>query len=225
MSVDPRLQQIAAAYKATRERTLATWEKSPDAGAEAPPPYHLTNRAYAIGSLFTPTAALEPLISRVFDAEGISVVPRDSLHYTFLALTPHQWDDDDQMPDPSFLAAVTRSHLLNLRFEISDLRLLPLPNALLLAGLPSVEMLDARDRLIGDLMKFTTTATWLKERYGPAFPPLFWHTTLARSRTTLLPPTLRSLCREFAAENFGYLSMPFPRLHAVNFDWTLRREI
>ena len=225
MSVDPRLEQIAAAYEATRQRTLAVWEKSPDAGAEAPPPYHPTQRAYAIGSLFTPPAALEPVISRVLDAEGVTAVPREALHYTFLALTPHQWDDFDAMPDPNFLAAGTRLRLHDLRFEISNLKLLPLPNTLLLAGFPSIEMLDARERLLGDLMKNGITAAWLHERYGAAFPPLFWHTTLARSTTTLLPPALQFLYHELAAVNFGRLSMAAPRLHAVNFDWTLRRDV
>ena len=225
MSDDPRLKQIAAAYHATRQRTLAVWQQSPGLGELAPPPYHPTHRAYAIGSLFTPTPALEPIISRVATVEGVDGVARENLHYTFLALTPHQWDDFDAMSDPQFFAGAMRWHLSAVAFEITDLRLLPLPNVLLLAGLPSIEMLDARDRLIAELLENATTATWLRERYGNAFPPLFWHTTLARSRTALLPPPLRSLFNEFADTSFGTLAMPPPRLHAMNFDWTLRRRI
>jgi len=43
---------------------------SRDFGEPAPPPYLPTHRAYAIGSLFSPTPAIEPIISRVAAATG-----------------------------------------------------------------------------------------------------------------------------------------------------------
>jgi hypothetical protein len=226
---DSRIEAIRANYRKAREKTLTLWAGAEDPGEETPLPYHPTKLAYTLGTLFTPPAALRPVIDELREAatgdERISVVGDANLHFTFLALTPHGWDSAAEMPPREAITVAVVKHLRDVEFRLSQLQLLPMANVLLLAGVPSIATLDARDRLIADLMRDEPIVALLKERYGPNFPPIFWHTTLARSRTMLSPTSIRQIYRKHDEMRFGDMTLPHPRFYAASFDWAIRHEL
>ncbi len=217
-------QDIRDGYRQTTDRTLRAWSDNPNAGGEKQLGYHPTKLAYSIGTLFSPPSELDPAINEFEQlAAGdkrVSIVPRSSLHFTFLALTPQKWETLESM----LVLDPVLGNLCNLTFELEDLQLLPMPNALLLAGIPTQQTLDSRIELIERLIP-TPAADWLKERYGENFPPLFWHTTLARSRTEFAPPEMRQSYFRYRELRLDKVSLPAPRLWAINFDWTIRNRI
>lgn len=228
------ISTIANAYTAVRTRTEAQWAKSPNAGQEIPRPYHPTRLAYTLGSLFEPPTSLIPLLNQLQDVADreqlVTLVPRPSLHFTFLALTPHAWDSICEMPEVDFVLRAIEHHLHEVPnggslFELTSLRLLPTANALLLAGLPSERTLTVRNALIRDLVKDPEVEKNLKIRYGATFPPVFWHTTLVRSQTTFCPQSLRDLYERYHAIDFGTIHLSLPTLNVANFDWSQRQLV
>lgn len=188
---------------------------------------------YTIGSLFTPSPALVGIIERLERVAAsdptVSLVPRSSLHFTFLALTPHTWDNLQEMPSPQGYANVVARHLGGVAAEspflLTDLRLLPLSNALPLAGIPTADTFNTGVRLISDLVHHADMEKQLRARSGAMFPPLFWRTTLRRARTALCPRAIRNIFAEHRERRFGSLRLDTPRLMAVDFDWSRREAV
>ena len=114
-------------------------------------------------------------------------------------------------------AARTRDIL----FKLGRLRLVVIPGALLLAGIPDLASATARAGLAADLM----AADWaphITERYrGYPFPPMIWHTTLVRSRRQRATPGMRALFAEYRYSALDDLTLGPPWLVAANYNWTM----
>ncbi len=147
--------------------------------------------------------------------------------YAFLAL---HWDLYEGWPaTPKQLRQILPildKHVGSLDFTVRDLRLVPLKNALLLAGIPDAASAAARQALVGDLLA-SPWRRFLEDRYaGYPLPPRMWHTTLARYRGQFASPPMRNVYFQNAALLIPELSMGRPRLVLSSETWSrcLERE-
>ncbi len=205
--------------------TLSAWERAPGVGDRVPFPYDTDLLAFATGQKFQPIGSLLRLHDELLEAAesdpALLVVRQDCIHFTFLALSPHAYSGPANYPDRLLLLKrICREHLEGLDVAISSLRLVPLPNALLLAGIPDEKSLGRRSRFAAALLE-SEWADLIRARYGVhPIPPIIWHTTLARCRNELLPQAVRSLFFQYRDRSFEDIGLGQPILAAVAYDWS-----
>ncbi|XZV66054.1 hypothetical protein M1D79_10630 [Enterobacter sp. SA24] len=111
-----------------------------------------------------------------------------------------------------------------LTVTISDLRLVALPDQLLLAGTPDAVSL-ARRQHFADALLASPWKSALTQRYGNTpLPPPFWHSTLVRYEAARLPVRFRKYFEDQRASRFGGVSAPLT-LALVNYNWSKKRVI
>lgn len=206
-------------------RGLDAWARVPNAGDRIAADPLRTRLGVTSGRLFTPTGALADLHAALLALAAkdtdVDVVPANSLHFTFLALAWDHYASAADVPNTSQLKPLFAAHTRQIPFTLGRLRLVAIPGALLLAGIPDAASAAARAGLAADLM----AADWaphIAERYrGYPFPPRIWHTTLARSRRRLATPGMRALFADFQNSAFDDLALGPPILAAANYNWTL----
>lgn len=168
------------------------------------------------------------LLEELSSEQDISLTK--TLHFTFLAITTNRYVDsrafrqehgESLKPLLSTFSSLTK----DIQFTISNLRLVCLPDAILLAGIPSESAFRAREELSSFLVSSPLDKEY-KERYRTAshLPPRFWHTTLVRGNTQFLDGRIRELFYRFQARDFGSLTLPPPHLTLCTFDWSTRSE-
>jgi len=205
--------------------TLSAWERAPGIGDRVSFPYDMNLLAFAAGQKFRPTGSLLQLHDELLKAAesdpALLVVRRDCIHFTFLALSPHAYSGPTDYPERLLLLKrICREHLVGPDAAISSLRLVPLQNSLLLAGIPDEESLDRRSRLAAALLD-SEWADLIKARYGVhPIPPIIWHTTLVRCRNVLLPQAVRNLFFKYRNGSFNNIDIGQPILAAVAYDWS-----
>lgn len=210
-------------------RALEAWARGPDAGERIPADPLRTRLGVSSGRTFAATGALARLHADLLalsagDAD-VDVVPAASLHFTFLALAWDHYASADKVPNTSQLRPLFAARAWNIPFALTQIRLVAIPGALLLAGIPDPVSAAARAGLAADLM----AADWaphITERYrGYPFPPRIWHTTLARSRRQRATPGMRALFAEYRDSAFDDLALGPPWLVAANYNWTMMEPI
>lgn len=217
--------RILANYDLAQSSALQIWSEHPDAGAALPADIRRAKLGVSSGCLFTAVGEIALVHARLTelarDDPRLEVVPAASLHFTFLALAWDRYTDVSDIPSEIAHVKVAFAHATrDLNFTVRALRLLPLKNALVLAGLPDDATRAARDRFAADVL----ASPWrrlIEQRYaGVDIPPRFWHTTLARCSSERLPPAARRAYFDFAGADLGALSLGKPRLAAVNSTWS-----
>jgi len=216
---------LDAEYGAMTARGLDTWASAPTAGERVPADPLRTRLGVTSGRQFAPTGALiwlhAALLALAAGDADVDVVPASSLHFTFLALAWDHYASAAEVPNTSQLKPLFAARTRDIPFTLGHLRLVAIPGALLLAGIPDPASAAARAGLAADLM----AADWaphIAERYrGYPFPPRIWHTTLARSRRQLATPGMRALFADFQNSAFDDLALGQPWLLAANYNWTL----
>ena len=206
-------------------RGLDAWASASSAGEPIPADPLRKRLGVTSGRQFAPTGALIPLHAALLAlAAGdpdVDVVPASSLHFTFLALAWDHYASAAEVPNTSQLKPLFAARTREIPFTLGRLRLVAIPGALLLAGMPDPASAAARAGLAADLM----AADWaphIAERYrGYPFPPRIWHTTLARSRRQLATPGMRALFADYQNSAFDDLALGPPFLVAANYNWTL----
>jgi hypothetical protein len=217
--------RILAAYDDTTAATLKTWREHPAIG-EAEPYKDSTHRlCFSSGCRLTATGALldfhDALLSLAKEDAAFDVTPAAGLHFSFLAVSWGLYDEPEEYAnDADDLISLFRAHTAGLNYRITHLRLVPLRNTIILAGVPDEASFDARQRFADAVMQ-TKWQALIEARYqGYNIPPLFWHTTLARYNHRFAPASMRDLYAQFATRAFDDLVLGQPLLALVNYNWT-----
>ena len=220
---------LDAEYTDMTARGLAAWASAPSAGERIPADPLRKRLGVTSGRLFAPSGALvdlhAALVSLATEDADVDVVPANSLHFTFLALAWDHYASAAEVPNTSQLRPLFAARTRDVPFRLEQLRLVAIPGALLLAGIPDHASATARAGLAADLM----AADWaphIAERYrGYPFPPRIWHTTLARSRRQFATPGMRALFAEYRDSAFDDLALGPPWLVAANYNWAMIERI
>jgi hypothetical protein len=223
--LDTVQDQLEHAYAQVRQQTLRQWHTSAAPGEARQSPADANKVGVSTGCFLTPVgplAALHAALLQAADAdETLDVVPRRSLHVTFLALATAVYDHPAEVPAALDSAvAAYHAHLQGVSFRLTRLRLLPLPNALLLAGVPDAATLAARRAFAAALMA-GPCRPFLEQRYaGYDIPPRIWHTTLVRCRTPLAAPAVRSLYHTYRDAPLAPVDLGRPLLAYASYNWS-----
>ena len=215
---------LAAEYEATCERTLAQWALSPDSGPRQAPVFHPTRLSITSGNHLSASPRIVDLLRSLRSLAGedplADVVGPDSMHFTFLAITLPSYDSFADLPTLNEARVLFDESCAGESFSLGELRLVALPNAILLAGQPDFSTWERRKVFAGNLL----ASSWkdlLQARYpGGTIPPLFWHSTLLRYRAKLLPSPLRRFFVSRRNESYGSVSLAI-RLLATNYNWKI----
>jgi hypothetical protein len=217
------IKTLNALYDSTSSRTLAAWAQDPGTGATRSKPRYAKDK-YALATGITPP--LSPAISTLLQelhrlAAGdplADVMPASALHFTFLAVTDALYDRPQPPQELASLKAAFMD-IAPLTMTISDLRLVALPDQLLLAGTPDAVSL-ARRQHFADALLASPWKEALTQRYGNTpLPPPFWHSTLVRYEAARLPVRFREFFEKERASPFGAVSAPLV-LALVNYNWS-----
>ena len=148
----------------------------------------------------------------------------ECLHSTFLAVTGHTYDALSDLPELDELRRIFARVCHGKSYGLRHLRLVALPNALLLAGYPDPETLARRHTLAENLLASPWQGS-VRARYpGGPIPPVFWHSTLLRYQAERLPETIRRFYHARARERYGEVSLPI-RLLATNYNWRISEAL
>ena len=222
--------QIEREYEKIEENTMAAWESEPGIGGHRPLPYDEELLAFTTGRWFQPTDTLlrlhEELLVLGSADDNLKVIARKNMHFTLLALSPHRYSGLNEYPaELGVLKTLYAQHVAQVRFRLSSLRLVPLPNTLLLAGIPNEEAYSARREFASALLA-SEWGVLLRARYEPhPIPPVIWHTTLVRSVRQFLPAVVRDVVSQYHDREFPDIDLGQPILAAVSYDWSTVRQI
>lgn len=217
-------QDILDAYRTTTEKTLAAWERHPGVGEAVPEEDNRRHLGVSSGCLFQPRGQLSRCHQKLQHLASqdalLDVTPLEGLHFTFLALAWDYYSDLESLPlELSNLKRLYKQFVVTVDFRVDELRLVPLNNTLLLAGVPSVESYQMRQAFAEALL----ASPWrphIEDRYkNHLIPPLFWHTTLARYRSSYASQALRELYFDYSNVTFGSLDLGKPQLVATTCNW------
>lgn len=215
-------KMIHQAYEETTQKTLALWNEHAEAGeVRTEPFYHPSKLAITSGN--RAGSVMSGLLSDLAAAaQGdvlADIAPPNGMHFTFFAITQALYERPEEAEDITGLIEIFVQHCADYVMTIRGLRLVALPNQLLLAGLPDQESLYIRQSLVEHLLD-TKWAGKIKNRYpNAAIPQIFWHSTLLRYGAQYLPESLRAYFRENQHKNFGSVSLPV-KLVMTNYNWT-----
>lgn len=210
-------------YDDTNLRTRSAWAAHPDTGARRTTERYAKDK-FALATGITPTvtpaiaALLQDLYALTGDDPLADVMPLTSLHFTFLAISgpiyPNRVPPVDIASLTDAFAAITP-----LEVTIGDLRLVALPDQLLLAGTPDAASLASREAFVTALLASPWADALAKRYAGTPLPPPFWHSTLLRYDTERMPPSLREFFASREHARFGEVNAPL-KLAMVNYNWS-----
>lgn len=217
-------EELEQLYSRTSEATQAKWRAYPEAGRVKEEAFYDPHKL-AITSGIQP-ALTGPLHRLVSDINQLAqrdaladAMPLNGLHFTFFAITMPLYTRADIANKDRELQSMFAEHAENLAVTISNLRLVALPNQLLIAGTPDAQSDSAKEAFARQLVD----SPWrqkLRERHGDiSLPPPFWHSTLLRYQADYLPTCFREYFFEHQAERYGAVSAQ-ARLAFTNYNWT-----
>ena len=119
------------------QSTLARWAKCGDIGDVVDRPFHPTKLSLTTGNFPGPLASVLDVLAQIRRSiEGdplADALNPACLHFTFLALSQPDYPSLDHLPDLTDVKQVFARHCHKQIFSLHDLRLVALPNALLIA--------------------------------------------------------------------------------------------
>jgi len=216
------LNDLDTLYLKTTQQSLVEWQLHPDPGAHVGHT-HLTGWGVAAGKKFQATGHLKWVLEALQQLASSSVTPMkpENLHFTFLAIAKHIYAGPKDVP-PLFAQAIaiSKKYLPSVKMHISNLRLVALPNTVVLAGLPTEQLLEKRKEYVA-LMKNTDCWLEIEKFYGNLpIPPPFWHTTLLRCTTQRMPSRVREFFLSQQEACFDDLILEAPEFCAMKSDWS-----
>lgn len=216
-------ENIHQAYENVTKKTLTLWEASAGCGhVRNEPFYHPTKLAFSSGNrpalsrdLLSLLCALQEVTK---DDPLADLNPVDGVHFSFFPISNALYDNVEQVPERDEVRDIFTRCCAGHVMHISQLRLVALPNQILLAGIPDARSLEVRQRLADALL----ASPWqdkVRARYPSGdIPQLFWHSTLLRYSADVVSPALHALFLRFQNHNFGEVSLPV-RLVMCNYNW------
>lgn len=219
------IDKIETEYRRIERDTVEAWRANPTPGEDARSGYDIRLLGFSSGSRFSTFTVLSEFMAELEvltkHVRALDLLPDTNLHFTFLALSPHVYESREAFPeDVRDLKQIAGASLTRAPIQLSRLRLVPLPNALVLAGIPDCGAIEARAKFAEVLLN----SRWekhLRSRYGRhPIPPLIWHTTLVREGHQYLSPEVRELFYRWRDRDFGNLELSPPVLAAVTYNWS-----
>ncbi|CAH0143519.1 hypothetical protein ACLEXY_08360 [Enterobacter ludwigii] len=215
-------------YHDTNAKTLALWETRDGIGAVREPFYATQKLALATGFQPEMTASLDMLFRELRALTRhdslVDLQPPSGFHFTFVPITLPLYDENAPLPAKTHQLIDAWTPFAGLGITVRELRLVALPNQLLLAGIPDTLALRQRQAFCERLL----TTDWqaaLRLRHGNTpLPAPFWHTTLLRYQADCLPESLRAFFRERRMQRYGEVCGEL-KLNVVNYNWTLCRAV
>lgn len=214
------IETIQSLYSQRTEQALRLWHENPGIGSLKAPKFHptklaLTTGGFVVSEIGDVTQHLRTL------AEGddlADVTNREAFHFSFLSISLPLFDSLAQITGLDELKACFDSCCAGRTFTIKNLRLVALPDSLLIAGVPD-ELSATRRSHFAEQLLHTAWRGKLAERYrGGSIPPVYWHSTLIRYNAEFLPERFRDYFEANQARGFGEITLPL-RLLAANFSW------
>lgn len=221
MSNSEELQQL---YTRTSEKTLAKWAVHPDIGRVREEAFYEPHKlAMTSGIQPALTVPLSQLLRELHELAHndplADVMPYTGLHFTFFAITMPLYQRCDISMLDQQLSTIFAEHAENLVTTISNLRLVALPNQLLIAGTPDIKSQSAKAAFAHQLCD----SPWrekLRERHGDiSLPPPFWHSTLLRYQAEFIPQHFRAYFLAHQSQHYGDVTAQV-QLALTNYNWT-----
>ncbi len=216
-------------YSRRSHETLALWQKAPGQDVAFQGEFYPESlKAVATGiqpQLSQPIIALlERLQALTAGDAKADVMQTRHFHLTFLAITPAIYDDTSAPRQTAELKRLFTKHCGDSPLIVRELRLVALPNQLLLAGCPDEESLRRRQRFWHDLQN-SSFAKQLQQRYpGAVGPPAFWHSTLLRYQAARLPACVQDYFIHQQNVRYGRISGNI-KLRLVTYNWSVAQAI
>lgn len=220
-----------ALYAQRNSDTLQSWQHE-TVGAQ-----QQTETFFYPAGLKALTSGIQPvlntqILSLLADLRGLTqgdsladVMQPNHFHLTFLPVTPARYDSLQQLPALSQLTGAFSQSVTELSLRVEALRLVALPDQLLLAGIPEGRAVEQRAAYWNSLMSLEAWRDSLLQRHGgKTTPPEFWHTTLLRYRATCLPETLKSYFADNMQRRYGAISGDIRLVFAV-YNWADQERI
>lgn len=217
------LENIHRAYEEVTRNTLQGWEKSAGCGAARDEPFYPpTKLAISSGNRPALSPALLSLLSAMQEVTRCDSLadlnPVDGVHFSFFPVTNALYDNVEQADLREEVAEMFTRYCSGHVMHITQLRLVALPNQILLAGLPDEQSLIIRKQF-ADALLASDWADKVRARYPHGdIPQLFWHSTLLRYNAEWMSPALRELFLHYQNHDFGEVSIPV-RLVMCNYNW------
>lgn len=214
---------IHQAYQRVTQDTLNRWEIESGKGRVIEQPfYHPTKLAISSGNrplLAEPLLKLLAALNQASQGDALADVnPPQGVHFSFFPITRDIYDRPQDALGSEQVQAIFHQHCAGHVMHISQLRLVALPNQILLAGIPDQQSLRVRKRLADALLD----SPWqekVRARYPSGdIPQLFWHSTLLRYSAERVSAELREVFKRFQPVDFGSVSLPV-RLVMCSYNW------
>lgn len=211
-------------YHAVNNNTAALWAENAGIGKVREENYYDPTRlALATGMRPSVTADISRLIAKLTQLTAgdrlADTLPACGLHFTFLPLTLPLYHADEPLPAKvDQLMAIWREFAAE-KVVITHLRLVALPDQLLLAGIPVHPALALREQFCAKVLDSQWKNELLMRHAGRALPAPFWHSTLLRYGATFLPEPVRAFFFEHQTATFGDVAGELT-LVKTNYNWT-----
>ncbi len=210
-------------YDATCEGTVARWAKRGDIGDVVDRPFHPTKLSLTTGNLPGPLASILDVLAQIrrsVDGDPLAdaLDPACSAFYVSGPLSTGLIPSLDHLPDLTDVRQAFARHCHGQTFRLHNLRLVALPNALLIAGSPDASSASRRAAFAESLLA-SSWAGALRARYPKGdIPPAFWHSTLVRYHADRLPGHVRRIFTANRMARYGDVSLEIGLL-ATDYHW------
>lgn len=207
-------------YAQRTRKTLRLWHEHPDIGTIKAPKFHPTKLALTTGDFVVSEIGeiLDQLGSLAGHDDLADVASRETFHFSFLSISLPLFDSLKEIADLDALTSCFDECCANHTFTVRALRLVALPDSLLLAGIPDDDSVERRAYFAERLLHTSWRGALEKRHDGGTIPPAFWHSTLVRYSAERLPERFREFFKANQNREFGDVTLPI-RLFAANYSW------
>jgi len=216
-------ERLHRAYDEVTQHSREQWDLHADGGKLITTPfYHPTRRALSSGNKPPLSENLLSFIAALNQAvQGdplADVTPEQGVHFSFFPITRDLYERAEDAAERHDVQAIFTRHCADHVMHIRQLRLVALPNQILLAGIPDERSLQVRQTFAEALLASPWEAK-IRARYPAGeIPQLFWHSTLMRYSAEFVSPAIREVFARFQHCDFGNVSLPV-RLVLCNYNW------
>ena len=216
-------------YSRRSQETLTLWEKTRNEENPVRGTFYPESlKAIATGiqpSLPPPIVSLLQTLQALTRGDAnADVMQVGHFHLTFLAITPAIFDEQSRPEHVAELKSLFAEYCGDRLLTVQGLRLVALPNQLLLAGYPDEESVRRR-QAFWRALQHSSFATLLQQRYpGTDQPPAFWHSTLVRYQARRLPARVQDYFIHQRNTRYGAVSGDI-RLKLVTYNWSVAESL
>jgi len=211
-------------YRSANENTVAMWRENAGIGDIRQENYYDPVKL-ALAAGIQPSVSsdvsclLRELQQLIRDDPLADVLPADGFHFTFLPLTLPLFHENAPLPEKVDQLTAIWTGFEAKKIVIRHLRLVALPDQLLLAGIPESSAIAMRQSFCEKVLDSDWKNELMTRHSGSPLPARFWHSTLLRYNAAFSPATLRHYFLERQTVHFGDVAGELT-LAKINYNWT-----